>query len=92
MLHFGPTNLKQDYYINNKKLSVFESVSDLGLIVTNSLSLSAHTTNVIEKANYMVYHIMSKFLTIEWYELFMIKSARYFGLSKSAELSTYDCL
>lgn len=54
-------NQKHDYYISNNKLSVLsDSVSDLGIVVTNSLSWSKRITKFIKKANLMIYLLTIK--------------------------------
>ncbi|KAJ3645915.1 hypothetical protein Zmor_023534 [Zophobas morio] len=55
ILYLGSDNPKQTYYINGTELTKCVSLSDMGVIVTSTLTWSEHITKVVKKANKILY-------------------------------------
>ena len=51
VLHFGPNNPKHMYYVNGIKINECEEARDLGVLVTNNSSQTAHVENIARKAH-----------------------------------------
>lgn len=61
ILHIGKNNPKRRYNINNTQIATVTSQLDLGVIISDDLSWSAHIQHVASKANRMLYLIRKAF-------------------------------
>ena len=53
-VHFGRHNPNYDYFLGNNRITNFDSVVDLGVLITNDLKPSAQCLRMISKAQRML--------------------------------------
>ena len=64
-MHFGKSNPKTSYIINNHILEEVDDERDLGVIIDNSLKFHKHTAAAIKKANAVLGIIKKSFTTLD---------------------------
>ena len=65
VMHFGRNNKKSPLYINEKKLNITESESDLGVIFSSNLKWKNHVIKCVGKANQMLGQIRKCFICLD---------------------------
>ena len=60
VMHFGTSNSKKSYSINNEKLESVEHIKDLGVIVDSKLKFSDHVLRVSKRANSLLGQIVHR--------------------------------
>lgn len=61
VLHLGRNNPHHSYKISSLDIRSVSSQSDLGVIITTDLSWSSHVSNIVKKANSMMYLLRKSF-------------------------------
>ena len=65
VMHFGRNNKKSPLYINDQKLNITESESDLGVIFSSNLKWKNHVIKCVGKANQMLGRIRKCFVCLD---------------------------
>ena len=65
VMHFGRNNKKSPLYINEQKLNITESESDLGVIFSSNLKWKNHVIKCVGKANQMLGWIRKCFVCLD---------------------------
>ena len=65
VVHFGRNNKKSPFYINEQKLNIIDSESDLGVIFSSNLKWKNHVIKCVGKANQMLDQIRKCFICLD---------------------------